>query len=156
MERELTWFELARVIEAHEEHHNYEELSAFCHCYFPEATRIIVHATQEYDDNNYYFSFGPSNIQVFVSDKEVELPDDEVSLLVLLAQSPALKKLLEEAKPENPVLWLADLYYDEVYTLELCGIEKGYDVEVDLTSTPPLPMRVYVKEGDEHALPADG
>lgn len=156
MDRELTWHELARVIEAHEEYHNHRVLAAFCKRYFPGATRITVRATQEYDDNTYYFSFGPSNISVYVGDKEVELPDDEVSLLVLLAQSESLKQELKEAKPVDPLLWLADLYYDEVYDLELCGIEKGYDVEVDVTSAPPLPPKVFVKEGEDGALPADG
>lgn len=156
MERELSWHDLARVIEEHEAHHNYQQLEAFCERYYPGATKIEVQATQEYDDNNYYFTFGPSNISVLKDDKFLTLPDDDVSLLVLVAQSPELKKELEEAKPENPVLWLADVYYDDVYNLELCGIEKGYDLEVDF-GFPPLPPRtVYTKEGETHALPVDG
>ena len=86
----------------------------------------------------------------------LSLPDDDVSLLVLLAQSSTIKQLLQEAEPENPVLWLADGYYDDVYNLELCGIEKGYDIEVTFGFPPPPPRTVYVKEGDKDALPADG
>ncbi len=146
MERELSWHELTRVIEEHERHHNFEVLSAFCERYYPGATRVTVQTTQEYNDNTYYYTFGPSNISVFEGQKPLSLPDDEVSLLVLLAQSPELKKELEQEAPEDPVLWFSDFYYEEVYSLELCGIEKGYDIEVDLTTIPPLPRRVFVKE----------
>ena len=146
MERELSWHELTRVIEEHEHHHNFEALKTLCKKYYPGATRVRVEATQEYNDQSYYYSFGPSSISVFAGQRALSLADDEVSLLVLLAQSPELKEELEQAQPEDPVLWFADFYYDEVYNLELCGIEKGYDVKVDLTAQPPLPTRVFIKE----------
>ena len=153
---ELSWHDLARVVDEHEVHHNYHVLEAFCELYYPGATKITVQATQEYDDNDYYFTFGPSNITVWKGEQMLSLPDDDVSLLVLLAQSPELKQQLEKDEPENPVLWLADVYYEDVYNLELCGIEKGYDLRVDFGFPPPPPRQVYVKKGVHHALPADG
>lgn len=162
MERELNWHELARVIEEHDDYHNFEALTAFCACYYPSATRIVVQVVQEYDDSNYYYTFGPSNLSVFEGDKELFLPTDEVELLILLA-SPELKAKLEKAQPDDPLEWLEEQYHDDIYNLELCGIEKGYDIEVELTAPPaPLP-RVYVKEevgrtepeGYQDAHPAD-
>lgn len=111
---------------------------------------------QAYDDNNYYNTFGPGNITAYVGDNELHLPTDEVALLVLLAESAELKDAFGDANPEHPLDWLEEQVHDDVYNLELCGIEKGYDIEVDLTSPPPLPRAVYIKEGDEDALSADG
>ena len=153
---ELSWNDLARVVDEHKVHYNYYQLEAFCALYYPGATKIEVQATQEYDDNNYYFTFGPSNMTVWKDEQTLSLPDDDVSLLVLLAQSPELKRQLEEDEPENPVLWLADVYYEDVYNLELCGIEKGYNLEIEFGFPPPSPRQVYVKKGVDHALPADG
>lgn len=156
MERELSWHELTEVIEAHEAYHNYMELRRFCDLYYPTATRIVVYVVQAYDDNNYYNTFGPSNLTAYDGDREMHLPTDDVALLVLLAASAELKDAFADAKPERPIDWLEEGFHDDVYNLELCGIEKGYDVEVDLTSPPPLPWAVYVKEGDERAVLADG
>lgn len=156
MERELSWHELTEVIEVHEAYHNYTELRRFCDLYYPTATRIVVQVVQAYDDNNYYNTFGPSNLTAYDGDREVHLPTDDVALLVLLAASAELKDAFGGAKPERPTDWLEERFHDDVYNLELCGIEKGYDVEVDFASPPPLPRTVYVKEGDEHAVLADG
>lgn len=155
MERELSWHELTKILEAHETFHNFEVLTAFCKRYYPGATRVSVQVMQEYDDNSYYYSFGPSEITVYRNEKVMTLADDDVSLLVLLAQSPSLKTFLEEAQPDNPVMWLTDVHDEEIYSLELCGIERGYDLEVDLTLAPSVPRRVYTKKEDENALPAD-
>ncbi len=54
MDRELSWHDLQRVIEEHEDYHNFQVLDAFCSRYYPGATTITVQAVQEYDDNNYY------------------------------------------------------------------------------------------------------
>ncbi len=152
MDQELSWHDLQRVIEEHEDYHNFQVLDAFCNRYYPGATTITVQAVQEYDDNNHYYSFGPSQITVIREEQPLLLPDDDVGLLVLLAESPSLQADLKEAAPEDPVLWLADVYYDEVYNLELCGIEKGYDVEVNLRASPKLPTKVFVKENAEDLL----
>lgn len=154
MERELSWHELAMVIEAHEAHHNHHELQAFCDRYYPKATRVLVQAVQEYDDNDYYFTFGPSNISVWDGERELCVPADDVDLLVLLAESADLGDVLREDEPDDPLGWLEERYGEDVYNLELCGIEKGYDIEVDLALLPPQPTRVYVK-GMADALPAD-
>lgn len=146
MERELSWRDLVEIIQAHEAFHNFGVLSAFCARYYPGATRVIVRAMQEYDDNSYYYTFGPSSIAAYRQAAALTLPEDEVSLLLLLGQSPQLKRELEAAAPEDPVLWLADLYYDEAGELELCGIERGDDLEVDLLAAPPAPRRVYAKD----------
>ena len=155
MERELSWRELTNVIETHEDYHNYQELKRFCDCYYPKAIRIVVQVVQEYDDNSYYNTFGSSSISVYGVDKELHLPTDDVELLVLLAESTELKEALQEAEPDSPIDWLEEQYYDDVNNLELCGIERGYDLEVGLVAPPPLPLKVYVKEGTEDALPAD-
>ena len=149
MDRELSWHDLQRAIEEHEDHHNFHVLKAFCNRFYPGATLITVQAVQEYDDNNYYYSFGPSQITVVRDEQPLLLPDDDVGLLVLLAGSPSLQADLKQTAPEDPVLWLADVYYDEVYNLELCGIEKGYDVEVNLLRPPPPPSRVYTLAAEE-------
>ena len=145
MARELTWTELARVIEEHEAHHNHRALKALCVRYHPGATRIAVQAVQEYDDNDYTYICGPGNLTVWAGDKERHLPADEVDLLALLAASPALRAVFPEAHAD-PLGWLEDAYSSDVYDLELCGIERGLDVEVDLTRPPPRPTRVYVRD----------
>ena len=155
MERELSWHDLTRVIEAHEAYHNYQELKRFCDCYYPKAIRIVVQVAQEYDDNSYYNTFSSSSISVYGVDSELHLPTDDVELLVLLAESAGLKGALQEAEPDRPIDWLEEQYYDDVNNLELCGIEKGYDLEVGLVASPPPPLKVYAKEGAEDALPAD-
>lgn len=154
MERELSWFELGRVIEEHEAHHNHHELKDFCDRYYPRASRVVVQAVQEYNDNDYYFTFGPSNISVWDGEWALCVPADDVALLVLLAESADLDAVLREDKPDDPLGWLEERYGEDVYNLELCGIEKGYDIEVDLALSPPQPTRVYVKEM-ANALPAD-
>lgn len=156
MERELSWSDLTRIIEAYEDHHNYQKLSNFCELYYPGATKINIQVMQEYNDYSYSYTFGSSDITVWEGDTLMTLPDDDVSLLVLLARSPKLKQELREAKPHDPVLWLADLYYDNLYDLDLCGIEKGHDIEVDLTTAPSLPPRVYIKKGSADALSVNG
>ena len=155
MERELSWHELTNVIGAHEDYHNYQELKRFCDCYYPKAMRIVVQVVQEYDDNSYYNTFSSSSITVYGVDKELHLPTDDVELLVLLAESAELKELFQEAEPDSPSDWLEEQYYDDVNNLELCGIERGYDLEVNLVVPPPLPQKVYVKEEANDALPAD-
>ena len=155
MERELSWNELTNVIETHEDYHNYQELKRFCDCYYPKAIRIVVCVVQEYDDNSYYNTFSSSSITVYGVDKELHLPTDDVELLVLLAESAELKEAFQEAEPDSPIDWLEEQYYDDVNNLELCGIERGYDLEVDLVAPPPPPLKVYVKEGADDALPAD-
>ena len=155
MERELSWNELTGVIEVHEDYHNYQELKRFCECYYPKATRIVIRVVQEYDDNSYYNTFGSSSITVYGVDKELHLPTDDVELLVLLAESAELKEAFREAEPDSPIDWLEEQYYDDVNNLELCGVERGYDLEVGLVAPPPLPQKVYVKEEADDALPAD-
>ena len=154
MERELSWFELGSVIEEHEAHHNHFALKVFCGRYYPRATRVVVQAIQEYNDNDYYFTFGPNNISVWDGKRELCVPADDVALLVLLAESADLDAVLREDKPDDLLGWLEERYGEDVYNLELCGIEKGYDIEVDLALPPPYPTRVYVKEPAD-ALPAN-
>ena len=155
MERELTWPELEDVLNAYETHHNYTVLKDLCRRYYPAATRVVVRVVQEYDDAVYFSTFDANNLYAYEGDKGLSLPDDEVSLLVLLGVSPELKADLAAAEPYDPVVWLNEQFYDEVNELQLCGIAHGYDLEVDLTAPPPNPKKVYVKEGDRDALSTD-
>ncbi len=155
MTRELTWPELEDVLSAYETKHNYTVLKDLCARYYPAATRVVVRVVQEYDDAVYFNTFDASHLYAYEGDKELSLPDDEVTLLVLLGASPELKVDLAAAEPDDPAVWLAEQFYDEVNELGLCGIGHGDDLEIDLTAPPPEPKKVYVKEGERDALPAD-
>ena len=102
-----------------------------------------------------FSAFDASNLAAYEGEKELSLPADDVELLVLLGDSPELKGDLAEAEPDDPVVWLQEQFYDEVNDLELCGVGHGFDLEVDLTTTPPEPKKVYIKEGERNALSAD-
>lgn len=147
MERNLGWNELQQVVKAHEELYNYQELEHFCKRYYATATRVVVEPSLEYNDQNEaYYSVGPSEITVWRGDTMLVLPEDEVELLVLLGQSIWLQEQLAKDMPDDPIVWLADVYYDDVYSLELFGVEKGYEIEIDFNEPPPVPMNVYAKE----------
>jgi hypothetical protein len=146
MARALTLPELEHIIQDHERWENFAILQAFCRTYYPDATRVLVDPSQEYDDQVYCYRVGPDNLDVYNGEQRLSLADDEVSLLLLLARSPALKQRLEEEQPEDPVLWLADLYYEEVCALGLHGVERGHAFEVGFAQPPPRPTRVYTKE----------
>jgi hypothetical protein len=145
-ERELSLPELERILLEHERHQNFAILQAFCCRYYPSATRVMVDPSQNYDDQVYYYRVGPDNLNVYAGEQRLSLADDEVSLLLLLAGSPDLQRQLEAENPEDPVLWLADLYYEEVCALGLYGVEHGHSFVVDFAHPPPVPTRVYVKE----------
>lgn len=155
MERELTWRELSDVVKAHETRHNYQELKRFCDRYYPRASRVVVNTRQEYDDESYYTALDLHNLTAFDSDKALEVPDDEVALLVLLAESPGLQASIEEAKPEEPLEWFSERYYDDASNLDLCP-DYDMNLEVELLRPPPSPKVVYVKEGGDDAALTDG
>ena len=155
MERELGWFDLEKIVSDHETCHNYTVLQSLCARYYPTATRVVVSIIQEYDDNIYYPAFDAGNLQAFEGEKELSLPSDDVELLLLLSASPGLKADLAEEKPDEPTEWLQGQFYDEANDLGLCGLAQGYDLEVDLTTPPREPKKVYVKEGERDAVPAD-
>ena len=155
MERELSWQELAEIVEAHETYYNYTQLAEFCDFYYPSATKVVVSIVQEYDDNNYYNTFSENNLTVFAGEQELRLPTDEVELLLLIAESAELNKALAEASPDHPLALLSDWHYDDVCNLELYGVERGDDLEADLTLLPSIPKKVYIKEEEDALLTDD-
>ncbi len=155
MERILTWRELSHVVKAYETRHNHLELKRFCNRYYPRASRVVVNTVQEYDDESYYTTLDLSNLTAYDGNKALQVPGDEVDLLVLLAESPGLQESIESARPEEPLEWFTDIYYTEASDLDLCPDSDDYNLEVDLLRPPPLPRVVYVKEGAESAVPAD-
>lgn len=154
MERELTWRELSDVVKAYEARHNHQELKRFCDRYYPRASRVVIETMQEYDDESYYTTLDLHNLTAFDGDKALGVPGDEVALLVLLAESPGLQEELEEAKPEEPLEWFSERYYDDASNLDLCP-DDDFNLEVELLKPPPSPKVVYVKEGAEDAVLTD-
>ena len=145
MARELTWRELSHVVKAHETRHNFHELKRFCDRYYPRASSVVVETMQEYDDESYYTALDLSNLTAFDGDKALEVPGDDVALLVLLAESPDLQASIEQAKPEEPLGWFSERYYDDASNLDLCP-DDDFNLEVELLNPPPCPEVVYVKE----------
>jgi hypothetical protein len=151
----LSWHQLTDIIREYEDKANFENLSRFCAKYYPTATKVKVASVSEYNDNTYYMTFDRSNTEFFHEDEPLHRVEDETELLLLLAASPVLRAKYSEDKPDDALQWLRDEYDQDFYELELCGPERGDDLEVDLTTPPGEPTVVFRKpKGEPHAVPA--